>query len=68
MSRQSMPASGKIEASYSPGEIGRHNKLFFAGPTMRHGADGGNAGRADFSGINLTGYGNRSRTDVAFHG
>jgi hypothetical protein len=33
---------------------------------MRHGADGGNAGRADFSGINLTGYGNRSRTDVTF--
>src|SRR5260370_39279813 len=38
--------------------------LFLARPTMRHGAGGGNAGRADFSGINRTGYGNRSRTDV----
>src|SRR6266436_3126261 len=41
-------------------------QLFFAGPTMRHSAGGGNAGRAWLLRHNLTGYGNRSRTDVAF--
>jgi uncharacterized protein (DUF488 family) len=35
---------------------------------MRHGAGGGNARRAWLPRHNPTGYGNRSRTDVAFNG